>query len=55
MNENSTLGTCDEKIEEEVYSSLKPTERTLDFLKMFARSYSSDRSSQNEIQKVCLN
>ena len=55
MNENSTLGTCDEKIEKELCSSPEPTKKTLDFIKMFARSYSSKESLQNEIQKVCLN
>lgn len=55
MHENSTLGTCDEKTETKLSSSLKPWKVTLDLLKMYARSYTSEESLQNEIQEVCLN
>lgn len=55
MDENSTLGVCNEKLKEDLFSDQQPTKKTLDFLKMFARTCNSKESLQCEILEVSLN
>lgn len=55
MNENSTIGVCNEEVKEVSNSECEPSAKSLEYLRMFARSYSEEKSLQSEFLTVCLN
>lgn len=55
MNDNSTIGVCNENVKNNLTAECKPSAQTLDLLRMFARSCSEEKSLQGEFLNVCLN
>lgn len=55
MDEKSTQVTGNEELLEMLTTEDGPSQKTLHFLKMFARSYYTDQSLPQGINATCLN